>query len=87
MVATSALEPHLQGMKSSHFFDVLRMRGLTHAIADLPLKQRKAIKDAFANPANSVLPPKEQVWAKWPTLLHRTGIGSLIEPENLEAAE
>ena len=54
----------------------------------LPLKQRKAIKGpALRKSTNSVLPPKEQVWAKWPTLLHRTGIGSLIEPENLEAAE
>ena len=87
MVATSALEPHLHGMKSSHFFDV-QNGGLNHAIADLPPKQRKAIKAAFANPANSVLPPKEHVWAEWPILLHRTGIGPLcIGTDNLDAAE
>ncbi len=88
MVSTGSLKPHLSGMIPAHFFDVLRLRGLNRSVADLSPKQRKAIKAAFANPANSVLPANEQVWAEWPDLLHRTGIGPLcIKTENLEAAE
>ncbi len=88
MVSTDSLLPHLSGIIPRHFFDSVRMRGLGHALAELPSKQRKAIKVAMADPNNSLLPSIEQVWTSWPALLRQSGLGALccLESDS-EAAE
>jgi hypothetical protein len=88
MVSTDSLLPHLDGIVPRHFFDSVRMRGIGHAIAELPSRQRKAIKVAMADPENSLLPSIERVWASWPALLRQTGLGALCSSESAsEAAE
>ncbi len=88
MVSTETLVPHLLGMIPEQFFDSVRMRGIGHVIANLPTKQRKAIKAAMADPQNSLLPSIESVWRGWPGLLHHTGLGPICTLlEGLEAAE
>jgi hypothetical protein len=81
MVSTDSLRPHLDGMIPQQFFDRVRLRGIGHAVAELPWKQRKAIIGAMANPANSLLPSIEQVWKRWPGLLRQSGLGALCSLE------
>jgi hypothetical protein len=86
MVSTNSLLPHLDGMIPRQFFDSVRMRGIGRAIAELPPKQRKSIKNVMADPSNSLMPSIEQVWDSWPDLLYQSGLGALCGLSESRAA-
>lgn len=87
IVSTSALLPMLRGMVPQHFFDSVRMRGLTHVIRHFPSPVRKAIRTAFADPTNSVMPAMNVLWKAWPDTLDWSGLAALFGPAFDQAAE
>jgi hypothetical protein len=88
MISTKSLEPHLGGMIPQQFFDTVRMRGLGHAIAGMPPHQRRAVKGALADPAESLLPSMPLVWKCWSDVLKESGLDGLCgDNGNREAAE
>jgi hypothetical protein len=88
MISIETLEPYLGGMIPRQFHDSVRVRGFGHSISDLPKDQRRKIKAVLLDPANSLLPSIEEVWAGWPDLLIRSGLGRLcISPTSQLAAE
>jgi hypothetical protein len=78
MVHTDLFRPFLDGTIPDHFFDSVRVRGLSHVLATLPSAQRRAINAAIKDPAQSRLPSIEEVWLTWPALLESSGLGFLI---------
>jgi hypothetical protein len=88
MISTNSLIPHLGGMIPSQFFDSVRMRGIGHVIAELPPRQRRAIKQVLADPEESLLPSMPLVWNVWPHVLNGCGLGALCQSiGRSEAAE
>jgi hypothetical protein len=79
MVHTDSLLPFLDGMIPDQFFDSVRVRGFTHVLATRPPAQRRRIKAALKDPAQSRLPSTEDVWRTWPQLLRSSGFGFLLE--------
>ncbi|MBR0925721.1 hypothetical protein JQ561_03810 [Bradyrhizobium diazoefficiens] len=86
IIATSSLLPHVQGMVPQQFFDSIRLRGLTHAIRDFPASFQKSIRLAFADPANSLMPPMDVLWDAWPRELEGSGLGSFLRPTPAQQA-
>jgi len=86
MVHTDSLLPLLNGMIPDQFFDSVRVRGFTHVLATLPPAQRRAIRAVIKDPAQSRLPPTEQVWRSWPQLLKSSGFGFLFEIDGDDAS-
>jgi hypothetical protein len=78
MVHTDLFLPFLDGTIPDHFFDSVRVRGLSHVLATLPSAQRRAINAAIKDPAQSLLPSIEEVWLEWPALLESSGLGFLV---------
>ncbi|MCS3764961.1 replication initiation factor domain-containing protein [Bradyrhizobium centrosematis] len=87
IVSTTALLPFLSGMIPQQFFDSVRMRGLTHVIRQFPSPLQKAIRTAFADPANSLMPSMDVLWEAWPDILDWSGLASLFGPAYDQAAE
>jgi hypothetical protein len=88
MISTKSLLPHLDGMIPRQFFDSVRLRGLGHALADLPPGQRRKIKSVMADPDQSLLPSIATIWKGWPHLLNDTGLGHLCQAiRDQQAAE
>jgi hypothetical protein len=86
MVRTQSLSPFLNGMIPDQFFDSVRVRGFTHVLATLPPAQRLAIKAVLKDPAQSRLPPTEEVWRSWPLLLRSSGFGLLLGNDGDDAS-
>jgi hypothetical protein len=80
MIGTGAFLPFLDGVVAEHFFDSIRIRGVTPVVNKLPPAARRAIKAMLRDPAMSVIPHTERAWRGWPQLLRDTGFGSLMEP-------
>jgi hypothetical protein len=78
MVRTDSLRPLLNGM-------IPGVRGFTHVLATLPPAQRRAIKAALKDPAQSQLPSTAEVWRTWPQLLKGSGFGFLLEKDGDDA--
>ncbi|MEY9221629.1 hypothetical protein [Bradyrhizobium ottawaense] len=76
MIPTEAFSPHLNGIEPEHFFDSIRVRGLSRVINKLPTAQRRAIKTMLQDKGNSVIPSAESIWRHWPELLHENGLGT-----------
>ncbi|MGX4802076.1 hypothetical protein [Bradyrhizobium guangdongense] len=77
MIPTEAFLPHLNGIEPEHFFDSIRVRGLSPVINKLPSRPRRAIKAMLQDKGNSVIPSLESIWKYWPELLHDMGFGNL----------
>jgi hypothetical protein len=80
MIDTQAFLPFLDGIVPEHFFDSIRIRGLSPVINRLPASQRRAIRAMIREPTTSVISRTEELWGDWPELLHDSGFGSLTEP-------
>jgi hypothetical protein len=78
LVYTQSILPLLDKLIPQQFFDSVRIRGLNRVLATLPSKQRKAIKAALNDPAQSLLPSTAQIWTGWHHLLEKTGLGFLL---------
>jgi hypothetical protein len=80
LIGTDSFLPFLDGMVAEHFFDSVRIRGVSRAVNNLPPGPRRAIKAMLRDPAVSILPSTEQVWRGWPKLLVKTGFGPFLIP-------
>jgi hypothetical protein len=80
LIATESFLPFLDGIVPEHFFDSIRIRGLSPVINKLPPGPRRAIKEMLRDPAVSVIPSTEEIWKGWPQLLEDSGFGLFLIP-------
>ncbi len=75
LISTASLVANLTEIPTECFFATVRERGFSRTIKLLSASQRRALKKAFEDPANSVMPPIDQIWQSiWPATVEQSVI-------------
>ena len=85
LIPVDSLLPHLDGLVPEQFFDSIRVRGVRHVLATLPLSQSKQLLTVIKDPNKSRLPSTQVIWADWPALLRSSGL-PIFDGDTIESA-
>ena len=80
LVHTDVLKPFATDLNPYHLFDSMRVRGVTHVLKELPVRQQRDMEAALKSPDHSLLPSLDKVWETWPATVIEHGLGFLVGP-------
>jgi hypothetical protein len=74
VIPTSHLRSLTTDIHPDILFDSMRVRGIMRSLKFLSPQQQRILKAALNDPAHSLMPSADDVWAKWPNTLQSVGL-------------
>jgi hypothetical protein len=81
VIPTSPLLPLITEIPPDILFDSMRVRGIMRSLTLLSPQQQRILKAALNDPAHSLMPSADDIWAKWPDTLQSVGLLFQIRPK------